>query len=116
MTRPESRTAVVATYQVEHEAELAREVLEANGVPAVVLRDNAGGMLPMLQILFPARLVVAVEDVALARAILDGSIEALNEFAEPEDEFEDESSDDEGDEDDEDDEDDDGHSSGRRDE
>ena len=89
MTRQPSRTTVVGTYQVEHEAELARAVLEANGVQAVVLRDNAGGMLPMLHILFQARLVVAADDAVLARQILDGSIGTLDEFAEPADDVDD---------------------------
>ena len=89
MTRHESRTAVVRTYQVEHEAELARAVLEANGVQAVVLRDNAGGMLPMLHILFQARLVVAAEDLELARGILDGSMDSVNDLGGEDIEFDD---------------------------
>jgi hypothetical protein len=69
------RPVVVKTYQVEHEAELARAVLEANGVPAVLLRDNAGGMLPALQTLFSIRLAVAAEDAEIARQLLDGSLD-----------------------------------------
>ena len=61
----------VRTYQVEHEAELARAVLEANGIEALVMRDNAGGMLPMLQPLFRIRLIVRGSDAAEAREILD---------------------------------------------
>jgi hypothetical protein len=63
----------VRTYQVEYEAELARAVLEAHGIDAVVLADNAGGMLPMLQPLFRIRLVVRGEDAEEAREILDES-------------------------------------------
>ena len=59
------------TYQVEHEAELARAVLEAHGIDALVMRDNAGGMLPMLQSHFQIRLVVRGSDASEAREILD---------------------------------------------
>ena len=61
----------IRTYQVEHEAELARAVLEAHGIDALVLRDNAGGMLPMLQAHFQIRLVVRWSEAIEARAILD---------------------------------------------
>ena len=62
----------IRTYQVEHEADLAHAVLGANGIESLVMRDNAGGMLPMLQPLFQIRLLVRRADVDDARAILDG--------------------------------------------
>ncbi len=62
----------VRTYHLEHEAELARAVLEAHGIEAFVMPDNAGGMLPMLQALYEIRLVVRGSDVVEAREILDG--------------------------------------------
>ncbi len=77
MTEDSTRPVVVGTYQVEHEAELARAVLEAHGVRAAVLRDNAGGMLPSLQTLFKIRLVVAPEDVDAAREVLDSPVDEL---------------------------------------
>ena len=77
MKRPSTDPVVIRTYQVEHEADLACAVLEAHGVRAVILRDNAGGMLPVLQALFQIRLVVAPEDAELARRILDGSADEL---------------------------------------
>ena len=79
MTEPSTGPVVVATYQVEHEAELARAILESNGVRAAVLRDNAGGMLPMLQPLFQMRLVVAPEDAEIARRILDEPVDGLRD-------------------------------------
>ena len=79
MTRPSGDPVVVRTFQVEHEADLACAILEAHGVRAVILRDNAGGMLPVLQALFRIRLVVAPEDADLARRILDGSAEEMRE-------------------------------------
>lgn len=79
MTRPSAEPVVIRTFQVEHEADLACAILEAHGVRAVILRDNAGGMLPMLQALFQIRLVVAPEDAELARQILDGSADDVAE-------------------------------------
>ena len=79
MNRPSTEPVVIAMYQIEHEAELARAILEAHGVPAVILRDNAGGMLPMLQTLFQIRLVVAPEDAEVARRILDGPVEEIED-------------------------------------
>ena len=61
---------VVRTYRDELQAELGRVSLESNGVPAIVLRDNAGGMLPVLQVLFEIRLAVRQEDAELARRLL----------------------------------------------
>jgi hypothetical protein len=62
---------VVRTYIDEMSADLACMVLEANGVPARVLRDTAGGALPALAVVFPVRLVVRAEDEDLARELLD---------------------------------------------
>lgn len=64
---------VVREYQLEHQAELARVVLEASDIQAVVLRDNAGGMLPVLQIAFPIRVAVPAHQAAEALEILDES-------------------------------------------
>lgn len=61
---------VVETFIDEVSAELARNVLEANGVHAAVLRDNAGGLLPAMAVVFPVRLVVARSDEELARELL----------------------------------------------
>jgi hypothetical protein len=68
---PSDGPVTVRTYQAEHEAELARAVLEAHGIDAMVMRDNAGGMLPMLQAHYRIRLVVRGEDAVEAREILD---------------------------------------------
>lgn len=62
---------VIRQYLNEMEALVARSVLEANDVPAVVLRDDAGGMLPAMHILYPVRLAVRVQDAAEAIRILD---------------------------------------------
>jgi hypothetical protein len=67
---------VIREYLNELEAQVARSVLEANDIPAVVLRDNAGGMLPVMHILYPVRLAVRVADAARALDILDSSFTA----------------------------------------
>lgn len=63
--------AVIREYLNETEAHVARSVLEANDIPAVVLRDNAGGMLPSMHIVFPVRLAVREADAPRAIDILD---------------------------------------------
>ena len=53
---------VIRQYLNEMEALVARAVLEAHEIPAVVLRDDAGGMLPAMHILYPVRLAMRVQD------------------------------------------------------
>ena len=62
---------VIREYLNEMDALVARTVLDAHQIPAVVLRDDAGGMLPSMHLLFPVRLAVRVGDAAQALAILD---------------------------------------------
>jgi hypothetical protein len=49
---------VLQKYLGEIEARLAATILEANGIPAEVLADTAGGALPSLAYAFPVRLYV----------------------------------------------------------
>ena len=69
-------------YANELEARLDASVLEANGIPARVLSDNAGGALPSMAIVFPIRLMVAATDVALARELLDTPVDEVDEIDE----------------------------------
>lgn len=62
---------IVREYINEMEALVARSVLEAHGIPAVVLRDDAGGMLPSMHLIYPARLAVRRADSAEALRVLD---------------------------------------------
>lgn len=62
---------VLRTYANELEAHLAATILEANGIPAQVLADTAGGAYPSIALVFPVRLLVRAEDAATARDILD---------------------------------------------
>ena len=64
---------VVRTFQNSVEAEFARAVLDANGIASMLLKDNAGGMLPLLDMLHPVRLVVRRGDVDTAVRLLDAT-------------------------------------------
>ncbi len=66
---------VIREYVNEMEALVARSVLEAHQIPAVVLRDDAGGMLPAMHMLFPARLAVRAAEATQALRILDAPFE-----------------------------------------
>lgn len=67
---------VLREFGLEIEARFAATVLEANGVPAQVIADTAGGAFPSMAILFPVRLLVRAEDAALARELLDTPADA----------------------------------------
>lgn len=69
---------VIRQYLNEMEALVARSVLEAHDIPAVVLRDDAGGMLPAMHILYPVRLAVRISDASEALRILDAPFDAGN--------------------------------------
>jgi hypothetical protein len=66
---------VIREYFSEMEALIARSVLEAHEVPAVVLRDNAGGLLPVMHMIYPVRLAVRHVDAIEALHILDAPFE-----------------------------------------
>lgn len=61
---------VIATFANDAEAQIARAVLAAHDIPANVLRDNAGGMLPALDWLVEIRLAVRRSDETVARSLL----------------------------------------------
>jgi hypothetical protein len=62
---------VLRQFGDEMSAEMAAMMLEANGVPARVSADTAGGALPNLALAFPVRLIVRAEDAELALELLD---------------------------------------------
>lgn len=66
---------IIREYANEMEALVARSVLEAHEVPAVILHDDAGGMLPAMRVLYPVRLAVRATDASLALRILDTPFE-----------------------------------------
>jgi hypothetical protein len=67
---------VLRKFSTEVEAHLAAAVLEANGIPAQVLADTAGGAIPAIAVIFPVRLLVRATDAELARELLDTPAEA----------------------------------------
>ena len=66
---------VLREYSTEVEARLAASVLEANGIPAEVFADTAGGTLPSIALIFPIRLLVHASDADLARELLDTPVD-----------------------------------------
>ena len=66
-----NRPVVIRTYPNEFAAQLAQIVLEAHDIPSMLLRDDAGGMEPMLAFLRGVRLAVRHEDAMRALRCLD---------------------------------------------
>ena len=65
-----TRQICIAAYLDDMRAEVARTRLEAHGIPAVVARDDCGGMRPHLANLGGARLLIDSSHEAEAREIL----------------------------------------------
>lgn len=61
---------VLDTFPNRMAAEMAAGLLEAEGIEALVMADDAGGAYPMLQFIRGVRLLVAPEDAAQAREVL----------------------------------------------
>ena len=74
---------IVREYINEMEALVARSVLEAHGIPAAVLRDDAGGMLPSMSLIYPVRLAVRTTDSVAALRILDAPFDDNDMTPEP---------------------------------
>jgi hypothetical protein len=62
---------LVRKYATETEAQIARAMLECEGIRAVVLTDDAGGMLPQFQMVEGVRLMVQQDDLDEAERILE---------------------------------------------
>jgi hypothetical protein len=65
------------------EAEIAAGLLESEGIETMVMADDAGGTYPMLQFIRGVKLMVAPEDKARAREILDAMAEGEDLIVEP---------------------------------
>jgi hypothetical protein len=74
---------VLRTYGNELDARFAATILEANGIPAQVIADTAGGAYPSLALLFPVRLLVRADDAADAAEILDTPADEASETGSP---------------------------------
>lgn len=62
---------MIAEYSSELDAELARSRLESSGIESWVMKDDAGGMQPQLQITQGVKLFVDEKDIDEALKVLD---------------------------------------------
>ena len=62
---------IVRTFADRGEAEIARSLLEAEGIPAAVPAEDRGGLTPPEEFLSGVQLVVDAADVDRARELLD---------------------------------------------
>ena len=67
---------VLRRYHDEMSAQLDAMVLEANGIPARVMADTGGGMIPSMALVFPVRLLVRADDATIAAELLDTPAES----------------------------------------
>jgi hypothetical protein len=74
---------VLETFPNRIEAEMAAGLLEAEGIEARIMADDAGGAYPMLQFIRGVKLMVAPEDKARAQEILAAMEQAGDEESEP---------------------------------
>ena len=66
----DQRQVVIERFENEVDAEIAKAHLEAEGIEASIIKDDAGGMLPSLQQSSGVRLLVANERAIQAKEIL----------------------------------------------
>ena len=62
---------IVRTFLDRGEAEIARSLLDAEGIAATVTADDAGGTAPSFNVVSGLQLVVDATDVDRARELLD---------------------------------------------
>jgi hypothetical protein len=74
---------VLETFYNRIEAEIAAGLLESEGIETMVMADDAGGTYPMLQFIRGVKLMVAPEDKARAREILDAMAAGEDLIVEP---------------------------------
>jgi hypothetical protein len=63
---------VVGTYGYRFEAEVGRSMLEASGIHALIVGDDAGGVQPALSASNGVRLLVRRHDERRAKSLLAG--------------------------------------------
>jgi len=73
VTDVEDPLFVIRTFSRDIDARLAEAVLDANGIDAIIIGDNAAGMLPYLNAMHPIRLAVKQSDVEEAQRLLGAS-------------------------------------------
>jgi len=74
-----AQSTVLRTFADELQAQLAQAVLDAHGIPSVVVRDDGGGTMPWLQLLHPVKLLVREDDAAEASRLLDEDVDGETE-------------------------------------
>jgi hypothetical protein len=74
---------VLETFYNRIEAEIAAGLLESEGIETMVMADDAGGTYPMLQFIRGVKLMVAPEDKARAREILEAMAAGEDLIVEP---------------------------------
>lgn len=62
---------LIATFRNDIDAEMAKSHIESAGIEALVVKDDAGGMLPSLQDTEGVRLMVGRSDAENARKVLE---------------------------------------------
>jgi len=65
---------IVRTFSDRGEAEIARSLLEAEGVTALIAADDTGGNWPQFDLSAGVQLVVEAGDVDRARELLDEEV------------------------------------------
>jgi hypothetical protein len=69
----DENVVLLRTFGYRHDGEFARNTLETAGIQSALLVDDAGGAKIGMSFSNPARLLVRQEDVAAARAVLEGA-------------------------------------------
>ena len=70
---------IAKTFYNEYEAQIAKSKLEALGIDAMVVKDDAGGMEPQLQITEGVKIYVREQDLVVAQEILEETTN-MNDF------------------------------------
>jgi hypothetical protein len=71
MNLDDENSVVVKTFMSEFEAEIAKGMLEEEGIECYVSSDDTGGMRPHLQLTLGVRLIVMEKDLQRTLEILD---------------------------------------------
>ena len=71
MQPPQNDLITVASFNSDHEAQVAKGILQSSGIDAFVFKDDCGGMMPQLQSITGVHLKVSAHDKEKARVILE---------------------------------------------
>ena len=82
MNLDDENIIVVKTFMSEFEAEIAKGMLEEEGIECYVSSDDTGGMRPHLQLTLGVRLIVMEKDLQRALEILDAYNDYITEEGE----------------------------------